>query len=96
MISMKDIDTVTVLKSLADGTRLSIVRRLAENNCETTSSDVVATCAAFLELSQPTMSHHFAKLVQAGVLLERKVGTEKHYKLNKEVLDACGIDVNRI
>ncbi len=84
--------TTIILKSLADDMRLAIVRKLAANSCEESSSDIVADCAAFLQLSQPTMSHHFAKLVRAGVLRERKVGTEKFYKLDYDLLMSTGID----
>lgn len=88
--------TTLILKSLADDTRLSIVRNLAKNNCEESSSSIVSDCAASLELSQPTMSHHFKKLVQAGVLLERKVGTEKFYTLNYDLLKSIGVDASQL
>lgn len=93
---MKDINTVEALKSLADNTRLSIVRQLASIGCEASSSAIVNDCAFSLNLSQPTMSHHFTKLVQAGVLSERKSGTEKLYVLNKDRLATIGINVNKL
>ena len=93
---MNNNNTVTILKSLADDTRMSIVRRLARGDCEVTSSEIVQTCAEFLKLSQPTMSHHFARLVQSGVLHERKMGTEKIYQLNTELLSSVGIDVTKL
>jgi hypothetical protein len=34
--------------------------------------------------------------VDAGVLLESKAGKEKYYELNKEVLEAHGIDPYRL
>lgn len=89
---MKEVDTVAILKSLADETRLSIVKRLAELNSEAVSVQIVTECSAALKLSQPTMSHHFSKLVNSGVLLERKDGIEKLYRLNKELLSSVGID----
>lgn len=89
-------DTTTILKSLADDMRLSIVRKLARDNCEVASSSIVNDCAAFLQLSQPTMSHHFARLVQAGVISERKEGTEKFYRLNTPLLESVGIDPNKL
>lgn len=88
--------TVTILKSLADDTRISIVRRLARDEGEITSSEIVQACADFLKLSQPTMSHHFARLVQSGVLIERKIGTEKIYQLDKNLLSSIGIDVTKL
>lgn len=89
-------NTVTILKSLADDTRMSIVRRLTRDECEVAGSDIVQTCAEFLKLSQPTMSHHFARLVQSGVLRERKVGTEKIYQLDKDLLLSIGIDTTKL
>lgn len=85
-------NTTSILKSIADDMRLSVVRKLAQDNCEVASCDIVSSCGAFLELSQPTMSHHFNKLVQSGVVLERKEGTEKIYRLNTSLLQSIGID----
>ena len=93
---MKQINTVAVLKSLADETRLSVVRNLARNDKEVIGSEIVTDCSAALKLSQPTMSHHFNKLVAAGVLIERKSGVEKFYRLDKELLNSIGIDTNKL
>lgn len=84
--------TVSVLKSLADNVRLSIVQELVRQGCEVSSSEILGSCAAVFQLSQPTMSHHFTTLVRSGVLLERKSGTEKSYRLNHELLETMGID----
>ncbi len=89
-------NTTEVLKSLADDTRLSIVRKLAQANCECTGAEIVKTCAEFLKLSQPTMSHHFAKLVSSGVILQRKQGTEKFYELNTDLLASVGINAHKL
>jgi ArsR family transcriptional regulator len=63
--------TAQLFKALADPHRVKIVNLLA------TSPDPVCVCefTGPLGLSQPTVSHHLKKLVQAG-LLERvlKVG----------------------
>lgn len=93
---MKPVNTVNVLKSLADETRLSIVRRLAAIDREVASNEVVTECSQALQLSQPTMSHHFNKLVAAEVLIEHKVGVEKLYRLNKELLENAGINPNKL
>lgn len=84
--------TLELLKALADPTRLDIVRTLAREQCVTSRSEV-STC---FDLSQPAMSHHFAKLVDAGVLLERKEGKEKFCELNTKRLQAAGIDPARL
>lgn len=96
MNDTKHAQTATVLKSLADETRLSIVRKLASDKCEVRSTDIINSCAEFHKLSQPAMSHHFSKLVTAGVLLERKAGVVKHYELNTQLLNETGIDPSKL
>lgn len=81
-------NTIAILKALADKTRLDIVRTLVKDRDDTASCAEVSTCSS---LSQPAMSHHFKKLVDAGVLLERKQGTEKIYELNAPLLHHAGI-----
>lgn len=89
---MQPTDTTAILKSLADDMRLAIVRKLATDNAEAPSTEIVSTCGHFLKLSQPAMSHHFNRLVQSGVLLERKQGTEKYYRINYPLLASVGIN----
>lgn len=89
-------NTAAVLKSLADETRLSIVRKLASGDIEVNGADIVSDCSVALKLSQPTMSHHFQKLVSTGVLTERKVGVEKFYRLNQELLASIGINAKKL
>lgn len=88
--------TATILKSLADDTRLAIVRKLASDDCEVPSDQIVSSCATFHKLSQPTMSHHFGKLVASGVIAERKSGLAKSYRLNRELLSSIGIDADKL
>lgn len=90
-MNTNQVSTTAVLKALADDTRLSIVRKLVSEGCEVASGEIVASCATFHELSQPAMSHHFSRLVGAGILTERKQGVEKHYQLNHELLVNSGI-----
>ena len=92
----KKLNTATLFKALADETRLSIVRKLAADGCEVPGSEIVASCAQFHQLSQPAISHHFSKLVAAGVLEERKKGTEKYYQLNSKLLVKSGIVPEKI
>ena len=47
-------------------------------------------------MSQPTMSHHFNKLVEAGVVVEEKRGTQKFYALNTDLLRSVGIDIRKL
>lgn len=90
---MTNTDSITILKALADKTRLDIVRTLVRDRDDTASCAKVSTCST---LSQPAMSHHFKKLVEAGVLNERKVGTEKIYELNSAALAHIGIDPKKL
>lgn len=87
---MHDDITIDLLKALADKTRLDIVRSLACEN-EGARCSKVSTCSS---LSQPAMSHHFHKLVEAGAILEKKDGKEKIYVLNNELLEAKGLNPN--
>lgn len=96
MNDTKHARTALVFKSLADETRLSIVRKLAEDNCEVKSADIINSCGEFHKLSQPAMSHHFQKLVAADVLIEHKTGVEKSYELNYELLLSAGIDASKL
>ena len=88
--------TAQILKSIADDTRLSIIRKLATEPAEVACSEIVKDCSLALRLSQPTMSHHFSKLAQSGVITEKKVGKEKFYKLDYELLSSIGIDPSKL
>lgn len=93
---MNNNTTVTVLKSLADDTRISLVRQLISQNNEVAGSQIIVGCSNVLKLSQPTLSHHFSRLVQSGVLISRKEGTEKYYQINYELLRSIGIDPSKL
>jgi DNA-binding transcriptional ArsR family regulator len=93
---MQIFNQVELFKNLADETRLSIVKQLNQSDCEVAGRDIIPKCSDELQLSQPTMSHHFCKLVRAGILLENKVGTEKFYRLNRPLLTACGINLEAL
>lgn len=94
---MNNYDVVEIFKALADPTRLDIVRRLArEPDASIPSNDLVESCSSLNKLSQPAMSHHFNKLVDARIVSARKVGTGKRYELNEELLLSIGIDPAKI
>ena len=88
--------TAQIFKSIADDTRLAIIRKLAAVHEAVPCKTIVNDCSIALNLSQPTMSHHLARLVQAEVLLERKVGKEKFYTLNRELLLSTGINPDKL
>lgn len=87
--------TIEVFKALADETRLAIVRKVAQGDDSVASCDICA-CTSVNQLSQPAMSHHFKKLVDAGVLVEEKRGTQKSYRLNDELLGSIGLTISKI
>ncbi len=74
---------VEVLKALADPTRLQMIGMLKA------SAQPVCICdfTAAFELSQPTISHHMAKLKDARLVEATKVGIWAYYRLGKH-LDA--------
>ena len=75
-------ETARVFKALADPHRVKIVNLLA------TSPDPVCVCEFTepLGLSQPTVSHHLKKLVQAGLLDREQRGTWAYYRLRRDAL----------
>ncbi len=90
---MPAVDTLNIFKALSDKTRLDIVRALVRDHNDSKSCSEVSTVSS---LSQPAMSHHFGKLVDAGILVERKDGTEKIYHLNSTLLLSAGIDPKKL
>jgi DNA-binding transcriptional ArsR family regulator len=88
--------TVSILRALGDEVRLGMVRAFAHERRAISSCDIVSSCSSLTKLSQPTMSHHFHKLVEAGVLIESKDGVAKHYQLNRPLLKSVGIDINKL
>lgn len=93
---MDEYKSVEIFKALADPARLDIVRRLANKHECVPGSDVIKSCSSLTKLSQPAMSHHFNKLVDAGILQESKVGTNKRYELNFALLESNGIDAKKL
>jgi ArsR family transcriptional regulator len=86
--------TARLFKALADPHRVKIINLLA------TSPDPVCVCefTAPLGLSQPTVSHHLKKLVDAGLLEREQRGTWAYYSLNRDALGrlAAATDVQGV
>jgi ArsR family transcriptional regulator, arsenate/arsenite/antimonite-responsive transcriptional repressor len=74
--------TAGLFKALADPHRVKILNLLA------TSPEPVCVCefTGPLGLSQPTVSHHLKKLVQAGLLNREQRGTWAYYSLRPDAL----------
>ncbi len=86
------VEKILLLKALADPTRIDILRSVVNQDCQTSCSEV-SSCS---QLSQPALSHHFKKLVDAGVLDEEKKGKQKFYCVNKQKLLDAGIDYKKL
>jgi len=73
------------LKALADPARLRLVSLLlVSENGELCTCDVTEP----LGLSQPTVSHHFRKLTEAGLATGERRGTWTYYRVVPEALAA--------
>ena len=75
--------TAALFKALADPARVRIVNLLARN------PDSVCVCelTPAVGLSQPTVSHHLKKLVQAGLLQREQRGVWAYYGLDREGIE---------
>jgi biotin operon repressor len=69
-------------KALADANRLKIVGLLAEKPYS------VEELAALLQLKPPTVSHHLAKLLEAGLVKSHAESYYNVYQLDQSVLEA--------
>jgi DNA-binding transcriptional ArsR family regulator len=68
-------------RALADPMRVQMVHILVN------ASEPVCVCdfTAAFDLSQPTISHHLAKLREAGIVISSKRGIWSFYALNPEM-----------
>lgn len=81
------------LKLLSDPTRHKIVEFLAapgQHCC--TSTDGICGCdiETFLDVSQPTVSHHMKLLVDAGLVRSERRGRWVYYELEPTALSELG------
>ncbi len=79
-----------MLKALADDSRLTLIRVLHEQ--EHTVTDL----AGLLNLSEPTVSHHLAKLRENGLVNLRMAGNQRFYRVNETGLERFKRLVNNI
>jgi hypothetical protein len=80
-------DPLLTLKAMADATRLRILGILAAGEQN------VSRLAMQLELREPTVSHHLAKLAEAGLVTMRGEGTQHFYALDAAALRTLGKEV---
>jgi ArsR family transcriptional regulator len=83
--------TATLFKALADPHRIRVVNLLA------VSGEPVCVCdlTEMLGLSQPTVSFHMKKLVDAGLLQREQRGVWAYYSLQGDAVRRLG-DVVRV
>lgn len=76
--------TAGLFRALADPARVRIVNLLAIS-----AGEPVCACnlTAPLGLSQPTVSHHLKKLVDAGLLEREQRGKWAYYSLRREAVE---------
>jgi len=75
---------VEIFSALASEQRLHIVEILSSGKVQ---------CQEILkqiDLSQPAVSYHLAKLERAGVLTKERVGTRRCYRLNEDLKPILG------
>lgn len=76
--------TAELMKALADPTRLTMVASLWKSRAPICICDFTAG----LELSQPTISHHMAKLKDVGLVDSEKRGIWIYYRLSPDLAPA--------
>ncbi|MEO8745064.1 MAG: metalloregulator ArsR/SmtB family transcription factor [Candidatus Dormiibacterota bacterium] len=76
--------TSELMKALADPTRLTMVASLWKADAPICICDFTAG----LGLSQPTISHHMAKLKEAGLVDSEKRGVWVYYRLREKLTPA--------
>jgi ArsR family transcriptional regulator len=78
--------TATLFKALADPNRVKIVNRLATTGEPLCGCDLEEP----LGLSQPTVSFHLKKLMEAGLLDREKRGIWVYWSLNRDATARLG------
>jgi ArsR family transcriptional regulator len=68
----------SVLRLLADPTRVRLLALLEHEEL------TVAELAAVLQLAQPRVSTHLAKLKEAGLVRDRRAGVSAYYRANND------------
>jgi DNA-binding transcriptional ArsR family regulator len=85
-------DTSELMKALADPTRLTMVASLWKADAPICICDFTAG----LGLTQPTISHHMAKLKSAGLVESEKRGIWIYYRLRKKLAPATRLVLGQL
>lgn len=83
-------ETVQILKALADETRLKLVKLLLTHNF------CVRALARKLKISEAAVSQHLKVLREAGLLVGEKKGYFMHYGVNRELLQTLAGALNEL
>jgi ArsR family transcriptional regulator len=79
--------TAELFKALGDPSRVRIVNLLA------TAGEPVCICDLIdpIGLSQPTVSHHMKKLLDAGLVEREQRGKWAYFSLNRDAVEKLGV-----
>lgn len=72
-----------ISKALADPNRLMILKTLHKNQNCLYCSDI----GDFIDLTQPSISHHLKQLTDAELIIAVKEGRHMKYSMNNKVVD---------
>ncbi len=72
-----------ISKALADSSRLQILQKIRGKSNYLKCNEI----CGFLNLSQPSISHHIKQLMEADLIIYEKEGREAKYKINQDVFD---------
>ena len=87
MQKIKQKTCVGCFQTLADETRIHIIKFLKEKGAKN-----VSTLTKLLHLSQPTVSHHLRVLAEKGFLERNRQGKEVFYSFRKDYpCHGCGV-----
>lgn len=81
ILTLRNIEKIS--KALSDINRLKILSAIQSSEERLECSTVIS----LLNISQPSVSHHIKKLVEAELIEPQKEGRFYYYSLNKKVME---------
>ena len=79
--------TAQLFKALGDPARVRLVNLLAQGDREVCMCDLIEPVG----LSQPTVSHHMKKLVDAGLVEREQRGKWAYFSLKREAVERLAV-----
>jgi ArsR family transcriptional regulator, arsenate/arsenite/antimonite-responsive transcriptional repressor len=89
-LDFKQVEKIS--KALGDASRLKILHHLSNKGGCGQCADI----QNFLELAQPSISHHVKILVEAGLIEPEKEGRHHKYTLNEGIITEYLNTLNRL